>query len=109
VDSLRKVTDALPPNSNFLILGDFNIYYSDEPAYQKLLDQTLSGYVLDPINRPGYWHDNIDFADIHTQSTRTRQFNGGATGGMDDRFDMILISQAVKDSGGITFLDGTYI
>jgi hypothetical protein len=28
---------------------------------------------------------------------------------MDDRFDMILLSQAVKDAGGITFLDNTYV
>ena len=109
VDSLRKVTNALPPNSNFIVLGDFNIYYSNEPAYQKILNQSLSGYVLDPINTPGNWHDNISFASIHTQSPRTRQFGGGANGGMDDRFDMILISQAVKDPGGISFIEGTYI
>ena len=30
VDSLRKVTNALPPNSSFIILGDFNIYYSND-------------------------------------------------------------------------------
>ena len=28
---------------------------------------------------------------------------------MDDRFDMILSSQAVKDSGGIFFIDNSYI
>lgn len=109
VDSLRKVTNALPPNSDFIILGDFNIYYSNEPAFQKLLNQTNSGYVIDPLNLIGTWNDNASFAPYHTQSPRTRSFNGGSTGGMDDRFDMILLSQAVKDAGGITFLDNTYI
>jgi hypothetical protein len=28
---------------------------------------------------------------------------------MDDRFDMILLSQAVNNTGGITFLDNTYL
>lgn len=109
VDSLRKVTNALTPNSNFIIVGDFNIYYSSEPAFQKLLNQTNSGYVIDPLNLVGTWNDNPNYALFHTQSPRTRSFNGGSTGGMDDRFDMILLSQAVKDSGGIFFIDNSYI
>ena len=39
VEALRNVTDNLPVNSNFLVCGDFNIYGSTEPAYQKLKDQ----------------------------------------------------------------------
>jgi len=77
--------------------------------HQKLLDQSNSGYVIDPINRPGDWHNNISFVDIHTQSTRTRQFGGGANGGMDDRFDMILVSENMIEVGGIHYLDSTYI
>jgi len=103
VNVLRQVTDNLPPNSDFIVCGDYNIYHSDEPAFQKLLDQSSPGYFLDPINLPGNWHNNILFAPYHTQSTRTRQFNGGADGGLDDRFDMILISQAVSGPGGIEF------
>jgi hypothetical protein len=91
-----------------MVIGDFNIYYSDEPAYQRLLNQTNSGYVLDPIDSPGNWHNNISFADIHCQSTRTRQFGGGANGGMDDRFDMILISQPIQSIERIKYVSGTY-
>jgi len=108
VDSLRKVTDALHPGANFIIAGDFNIYYSNESAYQKLLNQTNSGYVLDPIDSPGNWHNNFSFVEIHTQSPRTRQFGGGANGGMDDRFDMILTSQSISDEGGITYVMDSY-
>lgn len=107
--ALRNVTDTLPPNSNFIVLGDFNIYRSSEPAFQKLLDQTTNGYFIDPLNLVGTWNDNSTFAPYHTQSTRTRQFGGGATGGLDDRFDMILMSQAVMDTGGIEFVQGSYI
>src|SRR3989304_8562111 len=86
VDSLRKVTNALPLNSNFIVLGDFNIYSSNEPAYNKLL-QVISGnegHFIDMLNLPGVWN-NSAYAIHHTQSPRVRQFGGGATGGMDDR------------------------
>ncbi len=109
VTQLRNKTDELPANSNFIFVGDFNLYTSTESAYQKLLDQSTSGYLLDPINRPGNWNNNSSFADLHTQSTRASQvINGGSTGGLDDRFDFILISQAVKDSGGVYYLPGSY-
>jgi len=107
VDSLRKRTNALPPNSNFIVLGDFNIYSSYELAYRKLKNQTLSGYFIDPLNLSGTWN-NGSYAQYHTQSTRTREFGDGAAGGLDDRFDMILMSQSVTNSGGITFVPGSY-
>lgn len=107
VDSLRKRTNALPVGSKFMIVGDYNIYRSTESAYIKLLDQTGTGYILDPLTLVGTWN-NSAFAIFHTQSPRVRQFGGGATGGMDDRFDMILMSQSVMDSGGISFSAGSY-
>ena len=107
VDSLRKRTNTLPVNTNFIVLGDFNIYGSNEFAYQKLINQSTSGYFIDPLNLTGTWNDS-SFAPYHTQSTRTRAFGDGATGGLDDRFDMILMSQAITDEGGITFIPGSY-
>lgn len=107
VDSLRKRTNTLPPNTNFIVLGDFNIYSSNELAYQKLLNQSQPGYFIDPINISGTWNNPL-YAIHHTQSTRVRQFGDGVGGGLDDRFDMILMSQAVMDSGGITFIPGSY-
>ena len=104
---LRNVTDALPLNKNYFVCGDFNIYGSTEPSYQKLLDQSATGYFVDLFNLTGIWNNSI-YSQYHTQSTRTRQFGGGATGGMDDRFDMILFSQALIDEGGITYVPNTY-
>ncbi len=109
VDSLRKRTNTLPPNSNFIVVGDFNIYDSRELAFQKLLSQSQSGYVIDPLNLIGRWNNNGSFAAAHTQSTRVRDLgDGGSTGGLDDRFDMILMSQAIMNSGDITFVPGSY-
>jgi len=109
VANLRTVTNKLSSSANYFVVGDFNLYSSFEAAYQNLLDQTSTGYFLDPINKPGTWHDNSAFASIHTQSPRKEALSdGGSSGGMDDRFDFILVSQAVMDTGGITYISGTY-
>ncbi|MBK9099337.1 MAG: endonuclease/exonuclease/phosphatase family protein [bacterium] len=110
IDNLRIITDALPPNSNFIILGDFNIYSSAELAFQKLLNQSQSGYFIDPLNLVGSWSNNGTFDSYHTQSTRVRNLgDGGATGGLDDRFDMILMSQSIMNAGGITYYPGSFV
>jgi len=109
VINLRAVTDNLSSGSSFMVVGDFNIYYSNEPAFQELIDDTNSGYFLDPIDKIGYWHNNSTYASVHTQSTRTTNLaDGGSSGGLDDRFDMILISQSIKDSGSVTYIPNSY-
>ena len=108
VNVLRGVTDNLPAGSNFLVMGDFNIYGSTEPAYAALLNQATQGYFIDIFDMPGTWNA-ASYAQYHTQSTRTRQFGGGANGGLDDRFDLILMSQAVIDDGGMKYDAGSYI
>ena len=96
VMSLRQSTNALPAGSLFLLFGDVNMYQSSEPGYARLLLQDASGYFIDPIPVEGTWN-NAAFAAYHTQSPRTRSFGGGAAGGLDDRFDFILFSQAILD------------
>lgn len=107
--TLRVFTDMLPEGTDFILVGDLNLYRSTEPAYEELLVQDGTGYFLDPANRPGSWHNNSGFADIHTQSTRITDIgDGGSTGGLDDRFDFILASQSVIDPLGIEYVDGSY-
>lgn len=105
VDSLRKVTNALPAGSNFIVCGDFNIYKSSESAYQKLMlvNPANEGHFIDPLPLTGTWNDP-SFSIYHTQSTRTRSFNNGANGGLNDRFDMILFSKAVNLAGGVSYV-----
>ena len=109
IDSLRKYTNSLPAGTNFIVAGDFNIYSSNESAYKKLIKDNPAddGNFTDPLVMTGVWN-NSSYAANHTQSTRTRSFGNGATGGLDDRFDMILNSNAVKNSGGIKLIPGTY-
>jgi hypothetical protein len=108
VNVLRSITDTLPQGSFFMVTGDFNIYASTEPAYSALVDQSTPGYFVDIFDLPGVWNDAA-YAPYHTQSTRTRQFGGGANGGLDDRFDMILMSQSIIDSGGVHYVSNSYI
>lgn len=109
VDTLRKVTDALPSGSNFIVCGDFNIYSANESAYTTLLqvNSGANGEFNDVLNLAGTWN-NASFAAHHTQSPRDVAFNGGATGGMDDRFDLILFSDALNTAGGISYKSNTY-
>ncbi|MBX7041266.1 MAG: hypothetical protein K1X85_00055 [Ignavibacteria bacterium] len=100
VDSLRKRTDALSAGTSFITCGDFNMYGANETAYTKLMQVNSSdGNFNDPFTMPGIWN-NSAYSQYHTQSTRRRSFGGGATGGLDDRFDLILYSNSVKSSTG---------
>ncbi|MCF8465122.1 MAG: T9SS type A sorting domain-containing protein [Flavobacteriales bacterium] len=107
VNNLRNVTDALPQGSYFIVCGDFNFYGSTEPAYQRLLAQDgNTGYFIDQIGTSGLWNSE-SYAIRHTQSPRVRSFGGGASGGLDDRFDLILFSHSFGPSGRIQYMYGT--
>ncbi len=84
----------LPPDANVILAGDFNVYTSTEPAYQELLDSTNSIRLKDPIDAPGNWNSSsFEPKSVLTQSTRASSiFGDGAGGGVDDRFDFILLS-----------------
>lgn len=82
---------------NYTMSGDFNVYTASEAAFQNLVfhpNNSIRFY--DPLNEMGNWNNNNYYAAIHTQSTHTSGdcFSGG---GMDDRFDFILISDEIRD------------
>lgn len=107
VDSLRKFTSTIPANSFYMVVGDFNIYGDYEPAYLKLKQITNgNGHFIDAISMTGSWNQ-FNYRQYHTQSPRTRGFGGGSTGGMDDRFDMILMSPGIFNAGRIAYVPGT--
>lgn len=107
--TLRTVTDALPAGKNFMVCGDFNIYKSSEAAYQNLIQNgsNANGKFNDILSMSGTWN-NAGYAPYHTQSPRTTSFGGGATGGMDDRFDMFLFSNAIVQTGGYDIVSSSY-
>ena len=94
-------------DSSYIFACDCNFYTSTESGYQYLIE-SMAIDLEDPINSPGSWHNNSSFADIHTQSTRTTQFGGGASGGLDDRFDFILLSEKLFEEEDLWYIDGSY-
>jgi endonuclease/exonuclease/phosphatase family metal-dependent hydrolase len=101
---LRSYCNRLPDNTPFLIAGDYNLYSSSEGGWQKLTESQNdnSGRVYDPIDKAGDWHENPSYSAIHTQSTRYNQ------GGLDDRFDFILISNSIRLKNSFNYIEGSY-
>ncbi len=108
--ALMDYLDQEDMTGNNLALGDFNLYSSSEEAFQNLVnytDESLRFY--DPVNQLGTWHNNSDFAAYHTQSTHTDDDDCHASGGLDDRFDFILISNEVKNNlFKVKYVQGSY-
>ncbi|MGV0922869.1 hypothetical protein [Empedobacter tilapiae] len=109
--SLKKLTQ---PNTYVLFAGDFNFYNSSEPAYQEITNPANAILMIDPLNAPGKWQDNPAFSYLHTQSTRVSNVgfgsgtNAGASGGLDDRFDFIMMSENFKKSTRFSFINDSY-
>jgi exonuclease III len=105
---LRSYLNSLSSTSIFLVCGDFNVYSSTDPAFVELSESQTDndGRSKDPINKLGSWHDNSTFAKYHTQSPRLTAFGGGASGGLDDRFDLILIPYV--DRSSLVYKTGSY-
>lgn len=108
-DDLKTYIAGRPKAENIIIGGDFNLYGSDtEPAWNTILEGA-GVTIKDPIVSPGHWNSNSAYAPIHTQSTRTTSFDGGATGGIDDRFDIIFVGEDLKNySNDAKYINGTY-
>lgn len=83
---------------NYIISGDFNMYEASEVGFQNMVNPSnpLIKFV-DPINRMGDWNNNSAYADVHTQSTHSTSNGCASGGGLDDRFDFVLISQDIED------------
>ena len=118
-DSTRRANDLATFQAAFeamdidnaIMGGDMNFYTSTEAAYQTLLGSTVNPW-FDPVDSPGDWDVNEDFADLHTQSSRefgVQSYDCGISGGIDSRFDFILHNGPVEtETMGVRYLPGTY-
>ena len=102
------------PTDNVLIMGDFNMYGASEPGY-RLLTQTYSNpsiCFMDPlalVGGVGEWNNNGLFAPFHTQSTRSYSDECFSSGGLDDRFDFILMADEIAFSyNHMRYVQGSY-
>ena len=110
IDLLKtKVSDE-----HVFICGDFNSYSANEGGIQNLMTASPpSERFFDPIDKMGGWNNSPIYAAVHTQSTRNSgNTNSGcfSGGGLDDRFDMILVSDAVLNDAGseVNYTAGSY-
>lgn len=94
VQRLMQRLEQIGVADNYVFSGDFNLTNSNEATYQHLINYPNSLYrFYDPIDEEGNWNNNSQYRYIHTQSTHTYSENGCySLGGMDDRFDFILVS-----------------
>ncbi len=81
---------------NYILCGDMNIYKSSEAAYQTFTTYPNEAVRFhDPIAAEGNWNNNAAFAHVHTQSTHSGSNGCLASGGLDDRFDLILVNNSL--------------
>lgn len=108
VEELMAYVATQPTDHNHFVCGDLNVYSANETGYQLLTSGPFA--FQDPINAPGNWNNNGSFDYLHTQSTRTSQnFDCGSKGGLDDRFDQILVSSNVMSgSDSLKYLPNSY-
>jgi hypothetical protein len=113
---LRDSMNAMPAGTHAFIAGDFNFYTGLEPGMQALVANQVNniGQVYDPLGFQNIsWQDNLTLQPYWTQSPcKTGDVAcapGAATGGLDDRFDLLLPTNPFKDGVGLELVAGTYI
>ncbi len=87
------------PDENYLMMGDFNVYTDTEPAFQAFINYKDTAIRFnDPVNRIGDWHNHYNYRMVQSQSTHFFGSDSDCAvgGGLDDRFDFILLSNNVK-------------
>ncbi|WP_146395902.1 hypothetical protein [Pseudobythopirellula maris] len=105
---IRAHADNLGADAHQIYAGDFNMRSSNEDAFQHLLSAGPA-QAHDPINQLGTWHNNSSYAEWHTQSPCEFSCSGGfASGGIDDRFDLQLITATLQDDEGLSYIAGSY-
>ncbi|WP_435415718.1 T9SS type A sorting domain-containing protein [Polaribacter aestuariivivens] len=126
VNSLVRELDRLPANSTVLFAGDFNFYTSNEEGFQQIINPNNPIKLVDPINAlcpefpedgkdyydndfdATYFWNNSNFKNVHSQSTRTNSLSDGSGGGMDDRFDFIMMSENLKTNENLFYKNNSY-
>ena len=113
---LRDTLNLILPGTHALVMGDYNFYTGSEPGLLKLLEAQVNdnGRLYDPLGLQNVtWQDNTSMQYAWTQSPcKTGDVgcaSGDATGGMDDRFDLILPTLNWNDGAGLELVPGSYV
>ncbi len=95
---IRDDAQTLADHYHFVLGADLNIQSSSEAAYQELIESQPNndGRFFDPISTPGSWNNNCSYRFVHTQDPI-------GAGGMDDRYDQLLVSDNLIDDSGFEY------
>lgn len=133
IEDFITALNDIPSDSHVIFAGDFNFYTSNEEGYELLINNSNPIVMIDPIDRPAepfpnnssitdpfsfysssstYFWRNSAYTDIHTQSTRISNSGlidqSGAGGGLDDRFDFIMMSENFNTSSDLFYVNDSY-
>ena len=122
INYLVTSLDALENNTNYIVVGDFNLYAPTEPAYKKMVKKSNDhNYLIDPVNNgnqidtlSGTWNLSQYY---QVQSLATAKFGrpdatygcGYQTSGFNYRYDYILMSpQLFNDPDTLKYDDNSF-
>jgi len=112
-DIMDYINANLTTSDHIVVTGDMNFYgASNEPGYAAFTSDVTYPILLH--HPPGEWFRNSNtYVNTYTQSTRAganNQFgNGGAGGGLDDRFDLMLFSEnLLTQNNEVTYVGNSY-
>ncbi len=99
----NTVTTVVGPN--FVVGGDCNFQGGLERGYQRLTESQANnnGRGLDPLVLPSLWHNGGSVGPYFTQCPcQTCTVTGQSGGGMDDRFDLMLLSSSMTNPNALS-------
>ncbi|MBL1216676.1 MAG: hypothetical protein D8M59_04195 [Planctomycetes bacterium] len=99
-NAIRNDADSLGDGVNVIYAGDWNTYANIEPAYVRFFDSG-PGKAVDPV------YERSFPIVSHSQSPHDGS-EGLVTGGMDDRFDFIQMTEELVDGSDIDIVTGAY-
>ncbi|MEZ4686111.1 MAG: T9SS type A sorting domain-containing protein [Bacteroidia bacterium] len=97
-----------PTFRNYLLMGDFNVGGAAEPGWQAFTFNTNTDInLVDPTGYRNGWGSSNP--QVLTQAPTSSRNDCGVGGGLDDRFDFILISRAISShTHQIGYIPGSY-
>ena len=107
--NIRAHAAGLGDGANLIYMGDFNIGASTDAddAYDELMVAGVNQPV-DPTGLVLWPNSSAAVSRQLTQSTRTSQLgDGGATSGIDDRFDLQFVTAPLMDGEGLSYIGPT--
>jgi hypothetical protein len=109
-NAIMDYLDGLGRPGNFIVQGDFNLDGSTATSFQNMVSHSNADCKFnDVLNLTGNWHANASAHSAMTQATQSSRNDCGSGGALDDRFDQILVSNAILNATeDVSYVAGSY-